>query len=68
VLLIAGVGGGLFYYFRILKPKQGAAKGGSMPELEEYDFEDGDDIIKDGAEQEQPEDNSTDTEQEDEDE
>ena len=72
VLLIAGAGGGIFYYFRILKPKQGAAKGGNMPELEEYDFEDGDDIINDNAEQEPPDnagtDNAPDNGQEDEDE
>jgi len=40
VLLLAAGGGGAFYYFKILKPKQDAAKGGS--DLDNYDFDDED--------------------------
>lgn len=36
VLLIAGLGGGAFYYFKILKPKQ-SVKGGT--DLEDFDFD-----------------------------
>ena len=45
VLLIAGLGGGAFYYFKILKPKQ-SVKGGT--DLEDFDFDEYD-------EDEQPE-------------
>lgn len=37
VLLLAGVGGGAFYYFKVLKPKQ-MVKGNT--DLEDFDFED----------------------------
>ena len=40
VLLLAAGGGGAFYYFKILKPKQDAAKGNS--DLDNYDFDDED--------------------------
>lgn len=36
VLLLAGVGGGAFYYFKVIKPKQ-AVKGNT--DLEDFDFE-----------------------------
>ena len=36
VLVIAGVGGGVFYYFKVVKPKQ-AAKGST--DLEDFDFD-----------------------------
>lgn len=36
VLLIAGLGGGAFYYFKVLKPKQ-SVKGGT--DLEDFDFD-----------------------------
>ena len=40
-LVVAALGGGgAFYYFKILKPKQDAAKGGS--DLDNYDFDDED--------------------------
>jgi hypothetical protein len=71
VLLIAGAGGGAFYYFKVRKPKQGAAKGGNLPELEEYDFEEEDDgIIRDEepGENQTPDNTNTENEQEDEDE
>lgn len=45
VLLIAGLGGGAFYYFKVLKPKQ-SGKGGT--DLEDFDFDEYD-------EDEQPE-------------
>ena len=45
VLLIAGLGGGAFYYFKVLKPKQ-SGKGGT--DLEDFDFDEHD-------EDEQPE-------------
>ena len=37
VLLLAGLGGGAFYYFKVIKPKQ-AVKGST--DLEDFDFED----------------------------
>lgn len=40
VLLLAAAGGGAFYYFKILKPKQNAAKGGSS--LDDLDFDEDD--------------------------
>lgn len=40
VLLLAGLGGGAFYYFKVLKPKQ-AVKGNT--DLENFDFEDDED-------------------------
>lgn len=40
VLLLAAGGGGAFYYFKVLKPKQDAAKGNS--DLDDYDFDDED--------------------------
>ena len=45
VLLLAAGGGGAFYYFKILKPKQDAAKGGS--DLDDYDFDDEDEEAED---------------------
>lgn len=47
VLLLAGLGGGAFYYFKVLKPKQ-AVKGNT--DLEDFDFEDDEE-----TEDEQPE-------------
>lgn len=39
LLLLAGaLGGGAFYYFKVLKPKQ-AAKGTAVTELDEFDFD-----------------------------
>lgn len=49
VLVIAGLGGGAFYYFKVLKPKQ-SVKGST--DLEDFDFEDGEDEYT--AEQEAP--------------
>ena len=57
VLVIAGVGGGAFYYFKGLKPKQ-SVKGST--DLEDFEFEDYDEEAGD----EQPE-AATDKEQED---
>ena len=45
VLLLAAGGGGAFYYFKILKPKQDAAKGAS--DLDDYDFDDEDEEADD---------------------
>ena len=52
VLLIAGLGGGAFYYFKILKPKQ-SVKGGT--DLEDFDFDEYDeDEPETGSEQPDP--------------
>ena len=48
VLLFAGLGGGAFYYFKVLKPKQ-SAKG--TTDLDDFDFDDYDEETED----EQPE-------------
>ena len=48
-LVIAGLGGGAFYYFKVLKPKQNV-KGST--DLEDFDFEDDEDEY---TEQETPE-------------
>lgn len=48
LLLFAGIGGGAFYYFKVLKPKQ-AVKGNT--DLDEFDFDEYDEE----AEDEQPE-------------
>ncbi len=45
VLLLAAGGGGAFYYFKILKPKQDAAKGNS--DLDNYDFDEDEEEAED---------------------
>ena len=59
VVLLAAGGGGAFYYFKILKPKQDAAKGDS--DLDDYDFDE-------EEEETEPEEMYLDEEQEDEEE
>jgi len=45
-LIIAAIGGGAFYYFKVLKPKQGGKKDKAVSELDEFDFDaDEDDFI-----------------------
>jgi len=42
----AAVGGGAFYYFKVMKPKQGASKSTEKSELDEFEFDaDEDDFI-----------------------
>ena len=45
VLILAGGGGAAFYYFKVLKPKQDAAKGNDN--LDEYDFDEYDEEAED---------------------
>ena len=54
----AAVGGGVFYYFKVMKPKQGASKSTEKSELDEFEFDaDEDDFItiNTGEEQKDPE-------------
>ncbi|MEG1990919.1 MAG: DUF4366 domain-containing protein [Christensenella sp.] len=44
VLVLAGLGGGAFYYFKVLKPKQ-AVKGNT--DLDDFDFEDNEETEQD---------------------
>jgi len=39
LLVVAAVGGGALYYFKVLKPKQGAKKSAGASELDEFDFD-----------------------------
>ena len=40
---VAGFGGGAFYYFKILKPKQDVRGGTDLADLDELNFDGGDD-------------------------
>lgn len=51
VLVIAGIGGGVFYYFKVLKPKQ-SVKGNT--DLDDFDFEDDEDETEYTTEPETP--------------
>ena len=53
VLLLAAAGGGAFYYFKILKPKQDAAKG--TTDLDDLDFDEDDEMEDIETEQEDEE-------------
>ena len=44
VLIVAAAGGGAFYYFKILKPKQDAAKGSNS--LDDLDFDEDDEELE----------------------
>jgi len=45
-LVIAAIGGGAFYYFKVMKPKQGGNKNKPVSELDEFSFDpDEDDFI-----------------------
>jgi len=57
LLVIAAVGGGAFYYFKVLKPKQGANKKGAVKsELDEFDFDESeDDLFSDRTDTDEPE-------------
>lgn len=41
IVLALAVGGGAFYYFKVLKPKQATQGGTDLDELDELDFEGG---------------------------
>jgi hypothetical protein len=43
LLLDGALGGGAYYYFKILKPKQGAAKSAATSELDEFAFDEDED-------------------------
>ena len=58
VLLFAGLGGGAFYYFKVLKPKQDA-KGNT--DLDDFDFDDYDEETEDEPETEESGDDKEDT-------
>ena len=46
ILVIAAIGGGAFYFFKIRKPKQGGAgKVAVKSELDEFDFDEGEDDL-----------------------
>ncbi|MDR0287152.1 MAG: DUF4366 domain-containing protein, partial [Clostridiales bacterium] len=50
--VIAAGGGGAFWYFKVLKPKQGEKKTIVAPDFDEFDFEpDGDDLFSGGADE-----------------
>ena len=52
----AAVGGGAFYYFKVMKPKQGASKSTEKSELDEFEFDaDEDDFITINTGEEQKE-------------
>jgi flagellar basal body-associated protein FliL len=47
LVLIAALGGGAFYYFKVLKPKQGATKGDTgVSELDEFNFDEDEDELE----------------------
>jgi hypothetical protein len=39
LVLIAALGGGAFYYFKVLKPKQGTKGNTAVSELDDFDFD-----------------------------
>jgi len=45
LVLLAALGGGAFYYFKVLKPKQDAAKGTATTELDDFDFDEDEDEL-----------------------
>jgi flagellar basal body-associated protein FliL len=45
IVLVQAAGGGAFYYFKILKPKQAVQGGTDLSELDELDFDVGDDYF-----------------------
>jgi flagellar basal body-associated protein FliL len=65
VLVMAAIGGGAFYYFKVLKPKQGAKKPAVKNELDEFDFDaDEDDFFSDSADEQDSGDYEDDTDEE----
>lgn len=45
IVLVLMAGGGAVYYFKVLKPKQSVQGGTDLSELDELDFDDGDDEL-----------------------
>lgn len=54
IVLLAAAGGGAFYYFKILKPKQDAAKGSTS--LEDFDFDEDDEETEELEDEQEDED------------
>ena len=53
-VLLAAAGGGAFYYIKILKPKQDAAKGNTS--LEDFDFDEDDEETEEMESEQEDED------------
>ena len=54
ILLFGAIGGGAFYYFKVMKPKQGNVKA-AISELEEFNFDEDEYDDLDGAATAEPE-------------
>jgi hypothetical protein len=52
LLVIAAIGGGALYFFKVYKPKQGGTKKTATQELDDFDFDpDEDDLFTDSADE-----------------